>query len=201
MATFIATMALYVLGGTLNRIRGTSIKSKKKIAVFINQVNKWLFAVAYGALQGFYDIRYLGLDAVSKDAVYDAKFSLALAFFHFTAMRVGYASGWDVGPLWGNPPKKQDNLLDGIDPDRFKDSPVLRCVYRLSMRGLLWGWLLALPLHSFYPMLAGLLMGPTYWFCTLGPLGMLCRKIVPGLDRHGVCEVVFGGIILVSTFL
>jgi hypothetical protein len=201
MATLITVGLFFAIGGALNRLRGTKVKDKNKFTRFINNTNKWWFAVVYGVLQGFHDITYIGVDAVTHVPQYTASFSLALALLHASAMRVAYSFGWDVGPLYYDAPKENNNLLDGLDPDRFKDKPVLRCVYRLSLRGLLWGWLLALPLHSIFPILAGLLMGPVYWLCTRGTIGKLARKLYKNVDTHGLCEVVFGGLILVSAFI
>jgi len=180
MAKIIAAIANIIGGAYLNRLRGSGQK-------FLRFMNKWWLALAYGLEQGFHVEHF----------IYTWAFDPLKALLCFGAMKTGYLVGWDVNAFYGQAPRDKNNFLDFFTPRAFRAHPKAQCTYRLSLRGLFWGVLLSLPILSPWPLVAGLMMGPVYFFgCYL-----CCVKYKLTDDGLKVAEPLFGAIMVFSAFV
>lgn len=182
---------LGVLIGLLNRVRGSGWEGKTSFTKFVSELNKWWLAIAFGLLHGFENVTRIG------QYEYTADFNFTMFLLCATAVKIAYTPGWDVSEFHGNPAKVDNNFLDDIDRDRFKDRPLLHCTYRLTLRGLFFGLMIALPTHSLVPVLAGATMGGVY-FLSCYIASRKYRLIGDGLR---LAEPVFGVIMVLSTLL
>jgi hypothetical protein len=160
---------LSLVGGFLNRVRGSGI----------GYGNKWYFAIFFGLAHGY----------MTHNAWL---FPLA-----FACMRIAYAPGWDVSEFYGNPPKVKNNFLDPIDRNRFKDRPLIHCTYRMTLRGLFFGGMVAIGSLTAWPLLAGLLMGIVYFFGCY----VIENRLKYSKDGLAVSEVIWGVIIMASSLI
>lgn len=104
------------------------------------------------------------------------------------AMLAGTAPGWGdyIGAIggWREKDLSEWPPIDALI-ERWRDEPEAWGFFGLTLRGGLWGFLLALALHSLAPVFAGLMMGFIYAVC----LHYFGRRGWP------VAEWVFGGIL------
>jgi hypothetical protein len=190
----LAFAVLFAIGGALNRLRGSGYEGTTKVTRALAVMNKWWFALVFGFLHGFENVTMVSFEDVPA---YAADFNFVRAFICAAALKIAYMVGWDFSEFYGNPAKQKNNFLDFVDPHRFTDRPLLHCTYRMLIRGVFYGAVLALPLQSLWPLAAGLLMAPIYFVCC----HVLDHKKKLVTDGVRMSEIVLGGIVMVFSFL
>lgn len=151
---------MIILGALMNRIRGGWLLSE-----YNRTVNALVFGVAVGLLT---------LNPLT-------------GFLASLAMFTGQSLGWGryIGAVgdWESRELKEVAFIDFfITP--FKDNRVLWGFLGLTLRGLVWGICIALPVFSWAPVIAGLAMGVVYFITTR-------------VSEYGweLGEIIFGGIL------
>lgn len=187
------TIFLIALAGALfNRIRGGALDGlvaaadNALVSAVLNgkTINIVAFQVIFGLATG----------------------SIWTGIFLAAAMAAGQAPGWGtyVGALGGykggwrtgraddpDGALSEWSPIDGLIAD-YIDEPQIWGWLGLTLRGAFWGFLLALPLHSVWPLMAGTLMGGVYFMVT-SVQQVITGKTDPG--DWGPCEIAFGAVL------
>lgn len=154
----------FVLGAFSNRVRGGWI---------FRQYNRTYNALLFGIVLGL----------ISGDILTGLLFAVAM----FTGQSLGW--GRYIGALGGWETNRLEEVffIDALISS-FKDKMRLWGFMGLTLRGILWGSCLALPVMSIIPVIGGALMGVCYWIA------------IKLFDRAGweYAEFLFGGVLWVS---
>lgn len=172
-------IAAFTLGAFFNRIRGGLWEKYVKYGKIIN-------VLAFGAFIFFFTTSY----------------SQVAVLYAFLMMYAGQSLGWGdyIGALGG---WRTQNLseVDIIDEhlENYLDRPKLWGFLGLTVRGLLWGLCLGLALSSFWPVVAGLLMGAIYYLA-IEVERVLGKSKAPD-DGWELGEYLFGGVLWAACLL